>query len=67
MDSILQAHDKAVRNGLKSFIFSGKTVMTSLNHIQRGSCCGNKCLFCPYKHSNVKNHVCDCEYQFLDF
>jgi hypothetical protein len=34
---------------------SGYIVLTSLAHLQRGSCCGNACRHCPYGHMNVSD------------
>jgi hypothetical protein len=32
-------------------------VFTALYHIQRGECCGNKCLNCPYEPKYEKGNV----------
>lgn len=34
-----------------------KVVFTELWHIQRGSCCGNKCKHCPYTPKHKKESV----------
>jgi hypothetical protein len=31
----------------------GYIVLTAKYHLERGSCCGNGCLNCPYDHVNV--------------
>jgi 2-iminoacetate synthase ThiH len=31
----------------------GLVVFTEAYHLKRGTCCGNKCLHCPYNHKNV--------------
>ena len=31
----------------------GYLVLTASYHLERGNCCGNGCLHCPYDHSNV--------------
>lgn len=33
---------------------AGLTVFTEAYHLKRGSCCGNKCIHCPYSHKNVE-------------
>jgi hypothetical protein len=38
---------------------TGLYSMTAVYLKSRGKCCGNKCMFCPWGHVNVKNHVCD--------
>jgi len=39
----------------KDFYFNedGLMVMTEAYHLQRGYCCGNGCLHCPYEYINV--------------
>lgn len=32
---------------------SGLMVFTEKYHLQRGYCCGNGCLHCPYNYENV--------------
>tara|TARA_R110000787_G_scaffold264550_1_gene370465 strand:+ start:991 stop:1248 length:258 start_codon:yes stop_codon:yes gene_type:complete len=32
---------------------NGLVVFTETYHLKRGTCCGNKCLHCPYNHKNV--------------
>ena len=34
----------------------GRIVMTESYHINRGSCCGNKCLHCCYSPPQVKGN-----------
>ena len=38
---------------------NGRMVMTEEYHKRRGSCCGNRCLHCPYepKHEKGKNDL----------
>lgn len=31
----------------------GYMVLTAKYHLERGVCCGNACLHCPYDHVNV--------------
>jgi len=31
----------------------GYIVLTAKYHLERGHCCGNGCLHCPYDHVNV--------------
>jgi hypothetical protein len=31
----------------------GNLVFTAAYHLKRGTCCGNKCMHCPYEHKNV--------------
>lgn len=31
----------------------GYIVLTAKYHLERGSCCGNGCMHCPYDHVNV--------------
>lgn len=31
----------------------GYIVLTASYHLERGNCCGNGCLHCPYDHINV--------------
>jgi hypothetical protein len=45
---------------------NGLSILTSFYLIKKNKCCGKKCLFCPYKHTNVKQHTCSrttCFYQ----
>lgn len=43
-----------------------RVVFTALYHIQRGSCCGNKCKHCPYKPKHKKESV-EVSKEFLKF
>ena len=43
-----------------------RVVFTALYHIQRGSCCGNKCKHCPYKPKHKKESV-ELSKEFLKF
>ena len=31
----------------------GYIVLTAKYHLERGNCCGNGCMHCPYDHVNV--------------
>lgn len=67
MDSIIDIedmHTAACLNHQNTFIHpkTGATVFTSY-FLSKRKCCGNKCLFCPHGHINVKNHTCTCELQ----
>ncbi len=44
------AHDAAVAAGLRTYIDprTGGTVVTRLNLLSMGYCCGNGCRHCPY-------------------
>jgi hypothetical protein len=35
----------------------GYVVLTEKYHLQRGSCCGNRCKHCPYEYCNVPKNV----------
>jgi hypothetical protein len=35
----------------------GYTVLTKQYHLEKGSCCGNRCLHCPYNYENVPEHL----------
>ena len=37
-------------------ISGDRVVFTALFHIQRGYCCGNKCIHCPYSPKHVKDN-----------
>lgn len=37
---------------------TGFSVMTAHGLRKQKRCCGNKCLFCPFGHENVKHHTC---------
>jgi hypothetical protein len=43
-----------------------RVVFTALYHIQRGSCCGNKCKHCPYKPKHKKESV-ELAKEFINF
>jgi hypothetical protein len=38
------------------YLEEGKVIFTTLYHIQRGECCGNKCRHCPYDPLYVKGN-----------
>jgi hypothetical protein len=56
MQSIEELHRLACEKGKESYIDpkTGYLVMTSLAHLNRGTCCGKRCRHCPYEHINVK-------------
>lgn len=35
----------------------GYIVLTAKYHLDRGYCCGNGCMHCPYDHINVPGHM----------
>ena len=35
----------------------GYLVFTRAYHLKRGTCCGNKCLHCPFDHVNVRKKI----------
>jgi hypothetical protein len=39
----------------KDFYYNadGYVVLTKEYHLQRGTCCGNRCKHCPYEYCNV--------------
>lgn len=36
------------------YLENGRVVFTALFHLERGSCCGNKCRHCPYDPEYIK-------------
>lgn len=36
------------------YLENGRVVFTALFHLERGSCCGNKCRHCPYDPQYIK-------------
>lgn len=60
LSDIENAHAQACLEGKSLFTHpeTGLSVMTRVYHLNRGKCCGNKCLFCPYGHVNVPEHSC---------
>jgi len=61
-DWIVQQHIRETTIGNKllptDFYWEqGKMIMTESYHKRRGSCCGNKCLHCPYEPSYQKGNV----------
>ena len=60
---IEEAHDLSCQKGQKLFKHPGTGLMVmNRNYLkEKGKCCGNKCLFCPYGHAKVKNHKCSPE------
>lgn len=50
-------HNAACVRGEKFYTdpTTGYLVMTKLNHLARGKCCGSGCRHCPYNHVNVKD------------
>lgn len=60
MSNLETLHALAVENNKTSFKNAdGYTVFTSLGLLEKKKCCGGKCTFCPYSHSEVRKHVCD--------
>jgi hypothetical protein len=39
---------KEIEENVHYYLENGKVVFTEVFHIERGSCCGNKCKHCPY-------------------
>ena len=39
---------KEIEENIHYYLENGKVVFTEVFHIERGSCCGNKCKHCPY-------------------
>jgi hypothetical protein len=61
MNDIEEAHLLACQRGESLFVHptTGLMSMTREYLKCRKKCCGNKCAFCPFKHSGVKNHICN--------
>ena len=59
LKDIEDIHLEACRKKKPLFIHpeTNLSVMTA-RYLSQRECCGNKCLFCPYKHQNVSNHEC---------
>lgn len=38
------------------YIYEGKVIMTEKYHLERGFCCGNNCINCPYEPKAVKGN-----------
>lgn len=36
------------------YLDNGKVIFTSFYHIERGKCCGNTCIHCPYFPKYIK-------------
>lgn len=36
------------------YLENGRVVFTALFHLERGSCCGNKCRHCPYDPEHIR-------------
>ena len=43
-----------------------RVVFTALYHIERGECCGNKCVHCPYTPKHKEKSV-DLAEEFIKF
>lgn len=43
--------------GIHYYLSDGKIVFTSLYHVQRGFCCGSKCINCPYTEGHIKGNT----------
>jgi hypothetical protein len=61
-DWIVQQHIRETTSGNKflptDFYWErGKMIMTESYHKRRGSCCGNKCLHCPYEPKYQKGNI----------
>lgn len=39
------------------YLENGRVVFTALFHLERGSCCGNKCRHCPYDPEWTKGTI----------
>ena len=50
------AHAAAVAAGERIYRdpATGYVVMTELEHLRRGDCCGSACRHCPFGHRNVR-------------
>jgi hypothetical protein len=71
IEELTLLHNEACAEKQQLFIhpISGLSVMTSYGLLKNGTCCGRKCLFCPYRHHNVKNHKCTsstCHFQMKE-
>jgi hypothetical protein len=38
------------------YLENGAVVFTALFHLERGTCCGNKCRHCPYEPKHIKGN-----------
>jgi hypothetical protein len=45
---------KELIDGIHYYLENGKIVFTDQYHIERGTCCGNKCRHCPYDPKYIK-------------
>ena len=49
------------------YLENGAVVFTALFHLERGTCCGNKCRHCPYEPKHEKgNKELDKKYNLKD-
>ena len=48
---------KSYKEGTHYYIDGERVVFTALFHIQRGQCCGNGCINCPYDPKHKKGNV----------
>jgi hypothetical protein len=39
------------------YLENGAVVFTALFHLERGTCCGNKCRHCPYEPKHMKGNT----------
>lgn len=55
MEAWRAVHADAVARGLRTYRdpATGYAVMTELQHLDRGACCGSGCRHCPYGHAKV--------------
>jgi hypothetical protein len=42
--------------GVHYYLEGGRVVFTEKYHLERGSCCGNKCRHCPYTPKHIKGN-----------
>lgn len=38
------------------YLEEGRVVFTALQHLRRGSCCGNNCRHCPFTPKGIKGN-----------
>lgn len=46
-----------LKEGIHYYKDGDKVVFTTLFHVKRGYCCGNKCRHCPYQPKYLKNNT----------
>jgi biotin synthase-like enzyme len=57
---------KEVIENVHYYLENGRVVFTTLFHLQRGSCCGNKCRHCPYSPQYEKGNTKTEDKDFID-